>query len=50
MLFLERKSIKKNIYFEPEPIAVPEFSPGNVIALLIEEQYDPSFTEKTAPA
>ena len=37
ILFLERKSIKKNFYFEPGPIAIPEFPPDNGVALLIEE-------------
>ena len=37
ILFLERKSIKKNFYFEPIPIAIPGFLPGNDIALLIKE-------------
>ena len=37
ILFLERKSIKKNFYFESTPIAIPEFLPGNDIAFLIEE-------------
>ncbi len=37
ILFLERKSIKKNFKFEPKPIAIPEFLPGDEIALLIEE-------------
>ena len=37
ILFLERKSIKKNFYFEPKPTAIPGFLPGNDTALLIEE-------------
>ena len=37
ILFLERKSIKKNFNFGPKPIAIPRFPPGNDIALIIEE-------------
>ncbi|MDE7261593.1 MAG: hypothetical protein K2N78_05965 [Oscillospiraceae bacterium] len=37
ILFLERKSIKKNFSFALQTIAIPGFLHGNGIALLIKE-------------
>ena len=39
ILFLERKSIKKNFNLETKTIAIPGFLPGDDIVLLIEESY-----------
>jgi hypothetical protein len=37
ILFLERKSIKKNVAFALQPLAIPRLPHGNEIKLLIEK-------------